>query len=108
MLYMGLKSPFASVSEFCALKPNHLKMDIQLQLAKTNHYCFVTEVPRMADRTSKRGEISFDLAFVCAEHTVPGDKTSEIENVPEDNQTMTLAEFAAWWDKEKEWRVVGS
>lgn len=81
-------------------------MDIQLQYGKTNRYCFVTDAPKLA-RGKKRGEIAFELAFVLAEHIVPGDKTSDIENVPLGTMTMRVDELAAYWASNPEWRVVG-
>ncbi len=82
-------------------------MDIQLQRGKTNHYCFVTDCARLARGKDKRGAILLNLEFARAEHIVPGDKTSDMENVPEGAQTLTVAEFAAWWAANPEWRVVG-
>lgn len=80
-------------------------MDIQLQRAKTAHYCFVTDCVRMA-RGKQRGGLLFDLEFVRAERIVPGDPHSDVENVPESEKTMTLSEFAAWWEANPAWRVV--
>ncbi len=83
-------------------------MDIQLQLGKTDHYCFVTDCAAKARGKGKnaRGAIQFNLEFVRPEHIIPDDETSDIENVSEGAQTLTVAEFAAWWEANPEWRVV--
>lgn len=81
-------------------------MDLQLQKGRTAHYCFVRDCNMPANRKTTRGEIAFSLEFVRAEHIVPGDEHSDVENIAEGTREFTLAEFAAWWGKETGWRVV--
>lgn len=81
-------------------------MNLQLQRGDTAHYCFVTDAPIRAKSNRARGKIIFTLEFVHAVRLVPDDEESDVENVPEGELRLTLPEFAAWWAKETDWRVV--
>jgi hypothetical protein len=80
-------------------------MNLQLRKGRTDHYCFVSDRAKRATR-GNRGEIAFELEFVHAVHIVPDDPYSDVDNVPEGLQRFTVAEFAAWWAKQTDWKVV--
>ena len=61
----------------------------------------------MLATTKNRGALTFHMEFVRAERMVEGDEDSDIENISEGvREEVTVADLAAWWAANPEWRVV--